>query len=131
MYQICIFVYQMSVFMYQILYQTQIWCTKTQIWYTKIQIWYTNMQIWYTNRNYYNWWPKSWFFSPKLYFVYQILILYTVSAPFEPHSWIEPHPPRNHAKMQFLCVFHVTIWKIELQGSNRADTVFASVFSDS
>ena len=34
----------------------------------------------------------------------------TVSAPFEPHSWIEPHPPRNHAKMQFLCVFYVTIW---------------------
>ena len=25
-------------------------------------------------------------------------------------SWIEPHPLRNHAKMQFLCVFYVTIW---------------------
>ena len=34
----------------------------------------------------------------------------TVLALFEPHSWIEPHPLRNHAKMQFLCVFYVTIW---------------------
>ena len=25
-------------------------------------------------------------------------------------SWIEPHPLKNHAKMQFLCVFYVTIW---------------------
>ena len=36
----------------------------------------------------------------------------TVSALFEPHSWIEPHPlrNRNHAKRQFLWVFYVTIW---------------------
>ena len=43
----------------------------------------------------------------------------TVSAPFEPHSWIEPHPPRNHAKMQFLCVFYVTIWGQKLVLKNR------------
>ena len=34
----------------------------------------------------------------------------TVPAPLMPHSWIEPHPLRNHAKNNFLCVFYVVIW---------------------
>ena len=44
-------------------------------------------------------------------FVYALLIKYwyTVLALFEPHSWIEPHPVRNHAKMQFLCILYETI----------------------
>ena len=33
----------------------------------------------------------------------------TVLTLFEPHSWIKPHPPKNQAKLQFLCHFYVVI----------------------
>ena len=33
----------------------------------------------------------------------------TVLALFEPHSWIEPHPLKYQAKMQFSCIYYVTI----------------------
>ena len=37
-------------------------------------------------------------------------LLYTISTWIQPHSWIEPHPLRIHAKSNFSCVFYVVIW---------------------
>ena len=38
------------------------------------------------------------------------LISITVSAPIQPHSWIEPHPLSFHAKDNFFIRFYVVIW---------------------
>lgn len=42
-------------------------------------------------------------------FQMNLLELNTVSAPIQPHSWIDPHPLSFHARNNFLCVFYVVI----------------------